>query len=325
MRCRILIICVTLFTLLNIHSSWTAEAQGAASDFGSIRGRVVSGFTGTPIEGAAVRIGNTVIPTNPNGEFAFTLVHLGAYTIYYDAPFHEGEVQEHITVEAGRLSVAPTAILGAAIGEIRGKVISAATGFPLPWVAVRIDNTTASTDAQGEYVFTKVYPGIYTINYSAQGHLNQIQKVIPVFKSRLTNPPMVVLSADGPPNILIRLSENRLYLYHGTFLVKFYPVATGMKAWPTPISRFTIIRKDINPTWYPPNWADEEKPVLPGPENPLGNRRLLLSDPSYGIHGTNNISSIGKYVTHGCIRLYPLDILDLFDRVQVGNEVNIID
>jgi L,D-transpeptidase ErfK/SrfK len=135
---------------------------------------------------------------------------------------------------------------------------------------------------------------------------------------------MVVMSADGPPRILLKVSENRLYLFYGSYLVKSYPVATGMRGWPTPRGTFTIIRKDVNPTWYPPSWADVEKPVPPGLSNPLGTRRLLLSDPSYGIHGTNKISSIGRYITHGCIRLYPWDIVDLFDRVTVGTIVDIV-
>lgn len=317
-------ICIIFLALLNINESWAAEVLGAPLNVGNIEGKVVSGFTGAPIAGAAVRVGGIVIPTNRGGEFAFTLVHPGIYTVYYDAPGHKGEVQEYITVEGGKTTVTPTVIFEANTGEIRGKVSSAATGLPLPGAAVRINNITAFSDAQGDFVFTLVHPGVYTVNYEAPGHLGQTQEVIAVYEGVHTTPPMVVLSADGPPNVVIKLSENRLYLYYGSYLVKSYPIATGMRGWPTPLGLFTIIRKDINPTWYPPSWADEEKPVPPGPKNPLGNRRLLLSDPSYGIHGTNRISSIGKYVTHGCIRLYPWDILDLFDRVQVGNEVDIV-
>jgi hypothetical protein len=92
----------------------------------------------------------------------------------------------------------------------------------------------------------------------------------------------------------------------------------------TPTGHFYVKKKEINPTWYPPDWADTTEPVHPGPSNPLGNRRLLLNITSYGIHGTNKPSSIGKAVTHGCIRMYPSDILELFEVISVGTKVDII-
>ncbi|MEW6189433.1 MAG: L,D-transpeptidase family protein [Actinomycetota bacterium] len=124
--------------------------------------------------------------------------------------------------------------------------------------------------------------------------------------------------------IIIQVSKRALYLYQGEDLLKVYPIAVGRRSFPTPIGHFRIIRKDINPTWYPPDWADVRHPVPPGPRNPLGNRRLLLSNPKYGIHGTNRPSSIGKAVTHGCIRMYPSDILELFDAVSVGTPTDLV-
>ncbi len=309
---------VSLFALL-----FTTPALGESST-GVLTGRVLSSVDNSPIAGTAVRIDNTVIPSDADGEFRFTLVHPGTYTIYYDAPGHESQAQGGIVICAGQTIVLPTAVLRANTGIIKGKVISSATNLPIAGTAVRIDNTVIPSDADGEFRFTLVHPGTYTMHYDAPGHLPQTQELIRVEKGKCVTLPMVVMSADGPPRILLKVSENRLYLFYGSYLVKSYPVATGMPGWPTPRGTFTIIRKDVNPTWYPPGWADVEKPVPPGPSNPLGTRRLLLSDPSYGIHGTNKISSIGKYITHGCIRLYPWDIVDLFDRVTVGTIVDIV-
>lgn len=315
---------LALFLILGTGELRASPSPAVSSSTGSITGKVVSNFYGTFIAGAAVRINDTVIATNGNGEFLFAGVQPGTYKIYYDAADHEGQVQEFVTVESERLTRTPAVIMKAGIGEIVGKVLSAATGLPLQGAVVRIDDIVAVTGPEGEFRFSRVYPGVYTVHYSAPSHLGQIQEVIPVFKNERLNLPTAVLSADGPPRILIKLSENRLYLYFGTLLVKSYRIASGMKSWPTPLGTFTIIRKDVNPTWYPPSWADEEKPVRPGPRNPLGTRRLLLSNPSYGIHGTNRVSSIGRYVTHGCIRLYPWEIVDLFDRVSVGTTVDIV-
>lgn len=127
----------------------------------------------------------------------------------------------------------------------------------------------------------------------------------------------------GPRWIYIDRSERALYLKDGNFLLKRYPIAVGMPGWETPIGTYSIVRKDINPTWYPPEWADEEAPVK-YPLSPLGPRRLLLNDRSYGLHGTLSRSAIGRAVTHGCVRLYNEDIRQLYDLVPVGTLVKIV-
>lgn len=134
--------------------------------------------------------------------------------------------------------------------------------------------------------------------------------------------------SQGPfanARLVLSVSKRTLSLYNGDALIKSYPVAVGMGGgFSTPIGHFFLKKKEINPTWYPPAWADVAEPVRPGPNNPLGNRRLLLNIPAYGIHGTNKPSSIGKAVTHGCIRMYPSDILELYEVVSVGTKVDII-
>jgi hypothetical protein len=80
------------------------------------------------------------------------------------------------------------------------------------------------------------------------------------------------------------------------------------------------------PDWFPPSEMIERQPYLPrmmagGPGNPLGARALYLGHTLYRIHGTNQPSTIGSYVSSGCIRLLNEDIEDLFSRVQVGTRV----
>ena len=81
-----------------------------------------------------------------------------------------------------------------------------------------------------------------------------------------------------------------------------------------------------NPWWYPPNsrWAEGQKPIPPGPNNPLGTRWMGLSAPGVGIHGTPNPASIGYSVSHGCIRMYIPDAEWLFSSVDVGTTVFIV-
>jgi L,D-transpeptidase ErfK/SrfK len=103
-------------------------------------------------------------------------------------------------------------------------------------------------------------------------------------------------------------------------------VATGQSVYPTPLGNFQIVVKWMNPWWYPPNsaWAAGEKPVPPGPNNPLGTRWMGISSPGVGIHGTNNDASIGYSVSHGCIRMHVTDAEWLFNHVDIGTPVFIV-
>jgi lipoprotein-anchoring transpeptidase ErfK/SrfK len=80
------------------------------------------------------------------------------------------------------------------------------------------------------------------------------------------------------------------------------------------------------PDWHPPKEMIERQPYLPrfmagGESTPLGARALYLGNTLYRIHGTNQPSTIGSFVSSGCIRLTNNDIEDLYSRVNVGTKV----
>jgi lipoprotein-anchoring transpeptidase ErfK/SrfK len=135
-----------------------------------------------------------------------------------------------------------------------------------------------------------------------------------------------VTRATFGPVIVIRRSSNHLYLYRGMRFWRLFGVATGQNTYPTPLGRFQIVVKWRNPWWYPPSspWAAGQKPIPPGPDNPLGTRWMGLSAPGVGIHGTPNDSSIGYSVSHGCIRMHIPDAEWLFVRVRIGTVVYIV-
>jgi len=126
--------------------------------------------------------------------------------------------------------------------------------------------------------------------------------------------------------IVVRRGSNQLFLYRYDHLRKTFRVATGQSIYPTPLGRFDILVKWRNPWWYPPNsrWAQGQKPIPPGPNNPLGTRWMGLSAPGVGIHGTPNPASIGYSVSHGCIRMYISDAEWLFNVVDLGTTVFIV-
>ena len=128
------------------------------------------------------------------------------------------------------------------------------------------------------------------------------------------------------PVIVIRRNSNRLFLYSGMRYRRFFGVATGQRQYPTPLGRFTIVVKWKNPWWYPPSspWAEGQKPIPPGPDNPLGTRWMGLSAPGVGIHGTPSDASIGYSVSHGCIRMHIPQAEWLFNHVEIGTTVFIV-
>jgi lipoprotein-anchoring transpeptidase ErfK/SrfK len=128
------------------------------------------------------------------------------------------------------------------------------------------------------------------------------------------------------PIIVIRRESKALNLYRGMRLWKRLGVATGTSEYPTPVGRFSIATMQRHPWWYPPDsdWAKGEKPIPPGPGNPLGTRWMGLTAPGVGIHGTPDAASIGYSASHGCIRMRIPEAEWLFTRVRVGTPVFIV-
>jgi len=118
--------------------------------------------------------------------------------------------------------------------------------------------------------------------------------------------------------IIISIPERKLALIEDGKVVKIYPTAVGANATPSPTGTFTVIRRVPNPTWY-----HAGKVVPPGKNNPVGSRWIGLSEKGYGIHGTNAPGSIGRNVSHGCIRMRNRDVEQLFELVKVGDIVEL--
>lgn len=143
--------------------------------------------------------------------------------------------------------------------------------------------------------------------------------------------PPVGADAGARRGIVVNLAEMRLYLFRGPGVPAIsFPIGIGREGWETPTGTTTIVQKRRNPTWVPPASIRARDPRLPaqvppGPNNPLGAFALNLGWPSYVIHGTNKPDGVGRRVSHGCLRLYPEDIERLFDLVEVGTPVSIID
>jgi len=120
--------------------------------------------------------------------------------------------------------------------------------------------------------------------------------------------------------ILVDKSTNILILKAGDRVVKTYPVGTGKRG-NTPLGDFEIVNRLKDPTWY-----YEGIVAQPGTsENPLGTRWMGFNIDGYGLHGTTDPASIGKYETLGCIRMYNADVEELFEIVPTGTKVSVFE
>jgi L,D-transpeptidase ErfK/SrfK len=170
----------------------------------------------------------------------------------------------------------------------------------------------------------------HRLGFEAVARLNpDLDPWLPPVGSIVHLPTRYVLPVADPEGIVINLPEMRLYDFTRPGRVRVLAVAIGDPEDPTPVGDFRIGVKREDPTWNVPDSIQSEKPwlpesVAPGPDNPLGRHWMTLGKSSYGIHGTNVRWSIGRFATHGCIRLYEDTMRDLFERVPSGTRVQIV-
>jgi L,D-transpeptidase ErfK/SrfK len=194
----------------------------------------------------------------------------------------------------------------------------------------------------GRHGFYRTQAGDTLIELARRGGLGyralrkanpQLDPWLPPAGTKVLLPYAFLVPSGIRPGITVNLAELRLYYVwreRDRTLIRVYPVGIGTAGRDTPVGRFEIVSKVSRPAWSPPPAMRRQNPrlprrVAPGTTNPLGEYWLGLSVPGYGIHGTNRPYGIGRRVSHGCLRLYPVDIRDLFARIQTGAPVRIID
>lgn len=128
-------------------------------------------------------------------------------------------------------------------------------------------------------------------------------------------------------SIVIITHQRQLYYVLGQGRAIRYPVGVGKDgmAWH---GRASVAQKHLRPAWRAPPSINGGRygPIIPGgsPKNPMGAAVLGLSRGNYAIHGTNNPASVGRFVSHGCIRMHNSDVLELYARAPIGTEVIVL-
>ena len=199
-------------------------------------------------------------------------------------------------IVAGALVLAPALFSSAASAQVLGYASTPQSSFPS-------DNIMVSPDQ----------PGL-TDDGSASMVPERLRRANVAFDTR-----------EAPGTVIIDTGNTALYYVLGQGRAIRYGVGVGREGF-TWSGVQTISRKAEWPDWHPPAEMIARQPYLPrfmagGPGNPLGARAMYLGGTVYRIHGTNDPSTIGKFVSSGCIRLTNEDVADLFSRVDVGTRV----
>jgi lipoprotein-anchoring transpeptidase ErfK/SrfK len=176
------------------------------------------------------------------------------------------------------------------------------TAMPTPGKTV----TTTATPASGKPVTTTAIPAIPS-----------------------TPAKPAVAATSQPPTaelvtLTLKLKEKKVYVYKDGKAIANYPVAIGKKGWETPTGEWYVMEKITNPGWTS---FKNGSVISPGKKNPLGERWIgFWTDGKdvIGFHGTPDTSSVGKAVSHGCVRMFDKDVKALFPMVKVGTTVKVV-
>ena len=225
---------------------------------------------------------------------------------------------------------------------LAGTALDAAAGPPPVYVL-----TPESPDVIGELSrTTTVYEDtisdlsrVFDQGYREMRLANpKVDSWLPGDGTEVVVPSMYVIPKAARDGIIINIAEMRMYYFlgknggNGKRLMTF-PISIGREKWVTPKGKTTVVSKVKDPAWHPPKSIRKEHAeegdilptvVPPGPNNPLGTHALMLGFNGYLIHGTDKPYGIGMRVTHGCIRMYPEDIVTMYNQTPVGTPVHIV-
>ena len=165
---------------------------------------------------------------------------------------------------------------------------------------------------------------VHFLPAEVRSETGQAKDLAPHFRRQLVD----YRTTEPAGTIIVDTANTHLYLVLGHDKAMRYGIGVGREGF-TWVGTERISRMAEWPDWNPPTEMIEREPHLPrfmagGEGNPLGARALYLGKTVYRIHGTNQPSTIGTFVSSGCIRLTNEDIVDLYARVQVGARVVVL-
>ncbi|MCU7810854.1 MAG: L,D-transpeptidase family protein [Candidatus Thiodiazotropha sp. (ex Notomyrtea botanica)] len=209
-----------------------------------------------------------------------------------------------------------------------------AVTFDLPDQGDDVVGQTFTLSTRWEETFSDI-ARIYDIGYRQMVAANpKVDAWLPGEGTQVVIPQQYILPPVPREGVVINLAELRLFYFpKDRPVVVTYPIGIGREGWSTPTGVTKVVGKKEGPSWTVPasilkeheEDGDPLPPIVPpGPDNPLGNHAVYLGMSGYLLHGTNRPYGVGMRVSHGCIRLYPENIEQLFQQIEPGTPVRII-
>ena len=201
--------------------------------------------------------------------------------------------------------------------QIRGFVGGIASGFDREARDATVDYSSGWIEIVPDRTGRKVVKKRARLEVMAalEDDLPIVELPVKILKPKAT-------TKDFEQVLLVRIGENKLYLYEDGEITESWTVATGLPEYPTPTGLYEVTELRYLPTWVnpaPDTWGkDMPAEIPPGPGNPLGLRAINWSAPAIRFHGTSAIYSLGYNASHGCVRMANEDVIELYDMIEVG-------
>jgi lipoprotein-anchoring transpeptidase ErfK/SrfK len=203
---------------------------------------------------------------------------------------------------------------------VRGFIGGVAAGLDLEARDATVDYETGWVEVVPEREGRKVLRKRSRLNLMAalkSGSSTADLEVKPVLPTATTE--------DFRQVLLVRIGENKLYLYEDGEITHHWKVATGLPEYATPTGIYEVTELRYLPTWVnpaPDTWgANMPAEIPPGPGNPLGLRAINWSAEAIRFHGTSATYSLGFNASHGCVRMSNEDVVKLYDMIEVGTPI----
>lgn len=223
----------------------------------------------------------------------------------------------------------------ACVALLIAPIAALATSYPLPPANESLIGKITTQSAGSEETVLSIAQK-YDLGYNAIENANPTLDMTKQFSPGTTIqiPTKHLLPGNEREGIVVNLPEMRMYYYPANSNeVLTYPIGIGRIGKMIPITKTTITYKRENPTWTPPqdirDFNLEKGIILPrvmpaGPDNPLGKYAIYMKIPTYLMHSTPYVESIGTRASFGCIRMYSTDIENFFPSITKGIPVEII-
>jgi L,D-transpeptidase ErfK/SrfK len=202
---------------------------------------------------------------------------------------------------------------------------------PLPPLSRAVVGTAAEYDAAAGDTLESL-AARYGVDPATIARRHGLARGVRLRASQILHIPAIHIVPVSDVPLVVNVPQRMVFVVSAAE-VRAFPVAVGRPTWPTPRGDFTVTVKEEAPTWDVPVSIQEEMrrkgetpvtQVPPSPANPLGAYWIGLSLAGIGLHGTNAPQSIYRVTTHGCVRVHPDRIRELFDAVDVGMRGRII-